>query len=49
MYSNNKTLTAESGKAAPKDVKGVELRKAGDKGVTIDNGYTVTLDDIIDR
>ena len=49
MYSNNKTLTAESGKAAPQDVNGVELRKAGDKGVTIDNGNTVTLDDIIDR
>ena len=49
MYSNNKTLTAESGKPAPKDVNDVELRKAGDKNVTIDNGNTVTLGDIIDR
>ena len=40
MYSNNKTLTAETGKPAPKDVNGVELRKAGDKNVTIDNGTT---------
>ena len=49
MYSNNKTLTAETGKPAPKDVNGVELRKAGDKNVTIDNGTTITLSDIIDR
>ena len=49
MYSNNKTLTAETGKAAPADVNGVELRKAGDKNVTIYNGNTVTLGDIIDR
>lgn len=49
MYSNNKTLTAESGKPAPKDVNDVELGKAGDKNVTIDNGNTVTLGDIIDR
>ena len=49
MYSNNKTLTAETGKPAPVDADGVELRKAGDKGVTINNGNTITLDDVIDR
>ena len=49
MYSNNKTLTAETGKAAPKDKNGVELKKAGDKNVTINNGETISLDKIIDR
>ena len=49
MYSNNKTLTAETGKAAPKDKSGVELKKAGDKNVTINNGETISLDKIIDR
>ena len=45
----NKTLTAETGKAAPKDKSGVELKKAGDKNVTINNGETISLDKIIDR
>ena len=49
MYSNNKTLTAETGKSSSKDKSGVELKKAGDKNVTINNGETISLDKIIDR
>ena len=50
MYTNNKTLTADTKKPAPADENGNVLKDAWDKtDVSINNGNTIGLDDIIDR